>query len=916
MSGTLIAYQGFRAQSAVFRRTRGYDSDFSEVVFPVESFPAGFDFTPPQIGGRTLLPDLVVPDLGVIRARTSAAALPDFRAARRLDFAGTLVMAEVQDEEWQVVVHPLFVMRIDRIKQAESGRAMVRVTLGDARLFWGEGFLRRWSFNRVRGDGSVALDSVKFNREPLTRAEVASDVVRSLWSSPRLAVAPATWSAHTGPEEFPRYCPAAMALRKLCTEGNTLDPCLRLDGTVALHREGEGRAGWAPQGQGENVNPFPEHVRLSKQGQGQGYSVEPTHVPDYVVIAGGRRIASVALDECPPVLMVPRRVRAPVEVTNPDEGPGVDELRFEGPEVPRLLTEELVRELTGGRFGLDWLKRWIVQPAAYQHAVGLDAKVVKLLSTAWRLFQIPGAQVEQQDPDDGTPPASVDRTSELDPDRAAELAAGATGPARRAGSPGPRRPAAKPGPNAHVLPLLDRAETVGGKRLPVRVETFTWTTQHRVFDNNAGALGSILYRRSRLRSEIDATARETRQPHPISAREYGLDVPLTAAELLGDLVGQIPVSVEEVQAALDKMRTADRIKQQNASQGAAWEGLLLEEAKALDALNGTNQAELLDLAAKLLQFDKDIQQLRRDSAVLETTSSLFTSLRSTLDGSDAARARRERLRLEVAEDLRAIARKRQEQDRLASIGGDPAAVNKGTGAIIIRNLPRRADEGAQVYCAELGVVATSSLAGHIEPDGVPGPEAGVFKPMPVRTTFGAVVRPLADRPPPPSTGTREGPANLVPPGLGDEVTWFARAFRRGGARGAPPVLVRVEDVPHGQGLAIPREDLVELIPLEGAGNGAELELAAGEVAAETFNSPDRVEGATYTLARPWPVQCDGVVSSVEIRSRDTPVAGTGFETVVTVGGPNTPDPNPLRTVRVRPVLPRGNGDGTRREGLE
>mgnify|MGYP001565482610 CR=1 FL=1 len=107
-----------------------------------------------------------------------------------------------------------------------------------------------------------------------------------------------------------------------------------------------------------------------------------------------------------------------------------------------------------------------------------------------------------------------------------------------------------------------------------------------------------------------------------------------------------------------------------------------------------------------------------------------------------------------------------------------------------------------------------------------------------------------------------------------------------------------------------RPDLVELVPLEGGNNKGALDETARAVAEGVFGRPDRVEAAKYSVARPWPVNTDGVVAGVEIAMRPN---GKGFVTTIHVGS-DAPAIKPLDRTRVR-VRRGAASDGAAREGL-
>jgi len=159
--------------------------------------------------------------------------------------------------------------------------------------------------------------------------------------------------------------------------------------------------------------------------------------------------------------------------------------------------------------------------------------------------------------------------------------------------------------------------------------------------------------------------------------------------------------------------------------------------------------------------------------------------------------------------------------------------------------------------------------------------------------------------------TRLGPRcqtedDVIPVALGDDESYYTAAFRRTG-RGTGS-RVPLASVPEGQAVVLSQPDFVELVPIEGDGNRVDLDEQAERLALTRFLVADQVQTTRTTLARPWPVQCDGLVSSVEIAMRFKDGAPCGYETIVTSGGQA-----PAAKIRPRPRT--GNGGGARREGL-
>lgn len=868
MAGTLATYQGWPVRDVRFRRTRGWRADTSTLLLFAADFPAGFEFVTPAPGNLVRGRTQTRLDLGAIR--DARPPLP-LAGARRLEFAGSLVMAEVDraGKEFVVVVDPLYCISIETVRRSADGSlAMLLARLVDSRYFDAQGFVRRWSFNRRDAEANYAPDSVKAGGEPFSLAEVAEEVAKNLFSTPKLAHAPETWAEVRPAVELPRFAPATVALAKLAQEHGGGDLCLCLDGSVALWPPGEGRVGHAPKGDGaENSADLPRELFLDLQGTGQSRGTEATYPPDFVVIVGGLRVASVRMDDLEPVLVV------------------------EGQVVP--LTDETMQKLTGGRFGLAWLSVFVLAPQAYQNDAGLDPRVTQLLrEQAYRLWRIPGVEKDEpfQEAPRQSPLASGISDASAGFDQVvARLQRESRGQSNRV-----------KGPNAHLLPLRDRAETSAGRRLPVRVDTYRFTSVHRVMapTREIEALAGARRRMDELRQEIRQQARRKQKPDPwdgVSVSflfdERYASMP-ALHEALGDLSGR-GITREDFERAVGRQRLVDRIRDAAPQLAGEWEKELQKLAQLEGEAGGASRS-LLDLAREVVDFERSVGESR---SALETPD-------------EELRERAGELRDKIQDELRALDREREERDRRTQVGARRTQTEQT--AVFIRNLPRQLDPEARVYSAELGVIQTSDLSGHVAEEGVPVAEATSFVPKSPLVTFGAVLRPRAVAP---SSRVQTGGGSsgggggtVIPECLSDQESYYTAAFRRVARGSAGPI--ELATVPQGQGVPIERPDLVELVPLEGGGNKGALDETARAIAEGVFGRPDRVDAAKYSVARPWPVNTDGVVAGVEIAMRPN---GKGFVTTIHVGS-DAPAIKPLDRTRVR-VRRGGPSDGAAREGL-
>lgn len=841
MSGAVATYQGFPCRDVRFRRTRGWRADSTSVLLFAADFPQGFQFVTPSPGAfaRLRLQTSARPDLAAIRGQRRRPAPREIPKERRLEFSGALVLAEVDQEgrEFLVTIDPLFCVSLETVRRnADGSIAIVRAKLVDARYFATHGFLRRWSFNRTDAEANYAKDSIKPDGKPFTLGDVAQEVAGNLFLTPSLARYPASWDESQPAVEFARFSSATAALLRLTQEHGTEPVCLNLDGSVALWESGEGRVGYAESGKGAgNGRAFPRGMQVYLNGTGQSRGVEATYPPDWVVVVGGLRVATVRMDDLDPVLVIDNE--------------------------PIPLTEETVKKLTKGKYGLAWLNKFVLAPQAYQNAVDIDPRVVQLLrEQAYRLWRIP--QVEKEVKTKGQKGSSREK-----------------------------------GPNAHLLPLRSRAETVAGKRLPVRIDTYRFASVHRAMapPKAIQQIASAKQQLRELKRQIQAQARKAAKPDPWHSVEafYGFQDKYVSPRLLYAMTGlrSHQVSYEQFQQMVSRARLLDRIQEVSPGLAGRYDQLLGQLFEIEQQQGGIGKT-LYELAKEVVAFEKEVAESRD---ILETPD-------------EEARERAEELRNKVQDELRAIDRQRREQGTRTQLGAQPRV--KDQTAVFLRNLPRKLDPGARVYSAELGIVRTGELSGHLKEEGVPIAEATSFVRKSPLVYFGAVLRPRADTPSQrPITGSsRTKSETKIPEVLSDTESYYTAAFKR--VTGGRAEQVELSAVPKGQGVPLDRHDLVELVPLDGRSNRHKLDETARAVALSLFRKAEKVEAAKYSIARPWPVNCDGVVSGVEIVMRPN---GKGFITTIYTGG-EAPLLDPFGRTRVR-VRRGAPSDGAAREGL-
>lgn len=894
MAGMVGTFQGLVLRSVTFTRSRGWGADTSVVEAIV---PGGFDVEAPKLD--TVVRAIDKPDLGAVEV-DSAPPVAGREAtldpgANRLEPAGYLVLAEsidgleaqesqIERGPWKLAIGPLFVRNVDEVKVSTggidgttgAGPRIVRIELVDERYFWPRGVVSRWSFNRRIGSGKFALDahkpgSTQENPIPYSKREIADMCAKALPRQPELAAAPAGWADQKGPVELPRWGRAADCLAQLAQGSGLEDPCLRLDGKIGLHEPGDGKLGFAPNGEGANTEDLPSSLVLWKDGGGDGRVSEPSWPEPFALVVGGERIATVAVDDAEPVLMLPPDNRI----------------------VP--LNEKNVRTLTGGVYGLGWLARFVLRPSAYQSNVNIDPETAAILADqAWKLWRL----------------RDVVRRAD------GELVD-------------------EPGPNAHLLPLRDRAETdSSGRRLPAQVETYRFVPVHHALKGNPtlGRLNEV----RRLASEV----RETITPEVAAGKKKpanGSVLSTLDAKDVGSIFGNSGlVSLEEFQDALNRAREMDQWRgtPNGDAISESLKTLALEQLQLEEEAGGfSGRDELLLAAYEVLEVEAQLEETDAASGPIDSGDPfrLSKALQDPANKAikDALAAKLKALSEKIASE-REEKRTREEETGLAF----GVAASEDVGLVRYTNQRRKVDAGATVVSEAAGVIRTSDLAGLVSPDRVGDLSRAHFEPAPVRFVFGATMRPRVDVPPPPAGGSptsdptagppaddstndlgdqaATGGQNSIPSVLSDQESYYVSGWERTGRGVATPKKVGGDDgVPLDQAVRLEDPDLVELVALDGKSNRSKLDDLAQARAREAFSAPDVVRSRRLVVGHLWPVQCDGVVRAVEIRTRFEAGVPCGYETLIATGGSTAPVPAQVGDT----VVGRGRGRAAEREGL-
>lgn len=918
--GSALLFQGFACVDGEISLARGFQASISVVDVWVRGWHEGFLVEAP---GPDATPPATPPDTDLALASAIAAgqaSVGEPPSATQLPWSGWLTWAEWDFGSSRVIAHqagPMMLVSAQEVRRSGDGAiSRVRLELADPRWLIGAGVLRRSSFNRRSAAGVPVADSLRPpDGVPWTSAEIAAEIVASLRGGWSLGRSPQRLSAEAPGMEFAPVGQALGALGDVVRRYSLEEPCPAWGRPVLeLYEPGEAAAlGGSDPLAGLTLDQLPRELALWLRGVGQSHRAELGWPADYVLVRGGDRIATARVDNAVPVLKLPdpNPLLGIVGGAQPPDGGSPLEPGY------HPLTETLIRRLTGGRKGLEWLHSWLFTDRTHQGVDGVTRSLAALLDDqAYRLFQVPGVLARLTD---------------------AEAAALLEIAARTGGAAPDLRP--RPGPNAHLLPMLDRAELQGDRRVPVTVETFHVEPVNVMFQERDERIGRYQRARAfmhRLKEEIQRSARlkgAYADPWGVQVQRLPYTLPpLTAGtlrEALSDLIGEgVPFS--EVANGVAQARLLNRI-------GKVEPRFAQEYERAMRTVMELEEADrdlLLDAGKLIVELE---QRLEAGQSLLGDP--IFGPLAT----SDRALSRRpqelETLRRRVLELVRDREVRRADRARkyLAS-GSDPSRVRPMT-KLIHENRDRDVDVGAGVEDAYAGVVRTSRMAVWAD-DPVRSELAGaVAIPKPVRITFGCVVRPRRDvalvvGPARTPTGsvvvTADNGRDAIPTARSSErESIYVAAFRRGGANepiglGAvnpPPYPVELAPQPIAddalqrvleRGVVIDAPQLVELIPLgkAEAPDAFELLRAARQVAAGPVHRRSVVRADTRTFARPWPVRLDGIVAKVTIAMRE---GGAGFTTTVTVGS-SEGALDPLRT-RVRPAGGgRAERDARGREG--
>jgi len=872
VAGTEATFCGLPVLEARLVRAPGTEPSGGTLRLLLPGFPAGWSFpaavreAAPSLGGATA----VAPSVNTARVPTGVAQV--------MGLVADLVAGEVADREWgPVVVRELVV----RAVEADRALGVVDLQVADARVFWTRGALDRWVFNRKKANGDLAEDTLRANGDAWSLEQVVREVVApATWGSPEVRRLPASWSTLRPALELPRRCSPKAALDALCEQFRAV-VTLGWDGSVSIWAEGEG-----------DLPPLPDD-----QVAEDLYTREHTFAPPVLLVVGGVRIATVAIDGWEPVLDLDGQI-VPLE-----EGVALllrgDTRTDPSQPMPRATEEEMAA-----------VRRHVLRSAAGQARPDWSPRMVRILGQqAYRLWRIPGAETF----------------------------------------------------NRHLLPLLDRAETdAAGHRLPVLVETYRWrlrVTPLRATTSGPRPAGES---RAQIEADIErlrallGSVTNPRERDQIEARIRDLEARATATGAQSQAERDQALALEQL------ARVTGSAPNRTTSSLAASAGEILDPIlNALLGLGAPQSADgtdarftgLLDRALNLAQADSDepvgaagvragaaeaerylraleragdrgkevLEAYRRlvqaQAAVAREGGLLYTGdldlavAEALLEEAKANRgdliaagqadnsegvAKARRALLERAERLRA--------DRLRT-GGDPTAGRAEPELALAAHLvndPRLPDPDARVYDANAGVVQTGAAAGWVVDPAVPSATDTELDPMPVRVVFGATLRPRL-----PGARVQTGGQaldNVVPEvALTDRETYYETAWEVA----SPGQVSRVtRALAPGEALTIPAPDLEERITLNGTTNAGDLDREAERLAREASRRPMVVEGERRTYLRPWLVEPSAVVAEVTLALqpgimgwRTSYVSGTARGPAAGGGQTRTRAPAQVRALR-------------------
>lgn len=1017
MAGTLVWYQGFLASACSFRRSTGFAPDGTVLEIPAVQFPAPFDVEapgPPGAPGEvaddagTALDDAqkkaLLPKLGALQealARTQVGTpdpptadvlgvggqgfdLASQSAEAALKFVGDLVFAESVPADptdpggvtkWTLTVPNLFVVSVDKQRPREP-TGKVSVSLTDIRAFWDAGAILVYAWNQVDKDGNAIPDTVKEDGELYTLREIVEEIVKYLPGAQGVEAVPESWDELTPELKFPALYRARDALVEIVSQFQVRF-ALHFDNSVGFYTPGEGPVGetlTGPDIGGGNELPFSARDVQDAGGSGEQAGRELRYPFDHVIVVGGERIASVAIDCWRPVLMIEDEVM-PIEA-------GVAELLHPPTDLANKLVEreaqfQAIREARqAGRAPaqevLDGLQTLTDEVRALRRQALLDGT---LKATDEDMLFVRRLVLR---------PDMLRSSPELTPYAREVLEKDAY---KLWQLPGIK------GYNKHLPPILKRAETSDGIDLPVQVETFRWTMLETklsvsAFGDRILPEGQLLSEQRRAVARLQEQVADIRRAFELKISAglgFGGEVSVdeeVQAELQGNTFGFASVAqIQDVSIAIDRIvrdvhgdfgaglaevirevqadagltaaHTAAGLVRLSETQRAASNGLALLwpalRARAAQDQGTTFDQDANAYEARLLQLSEARAGLD-DLTEPETDAFDIQLAQKLIEIGEAKRADLSTVGL-IAQAVQIL---RQRITAILDFQAEQSGTRTGREETfpLVRhpvNLDREVDPTARLVDADLGLIRTVEPAGHLDRTAVLSLDGRTLVPRAVRVTFGTHVSPKRSGARPRPTGPDplcgpddQGrftlkPQNIIPQALLDaearddlnervyyqafqrKVSGYRNVFADDGVTvlAQIPIVealpIKLSQVPEGGALPIQRSDLIERIRLNNDTNRSQLDDTARALAAAAFARATGYTGQRLLFLRPRRVNPNGLISGVEVSTR---AGAVGIQTLVVLGREDEPFTQDNKTrVRKAPSPNKGAPDGAESRGF-
>ena len=475
MSGWSAQYQGFNLRTIAFRRSPGDVADSFQataiVSKPVDTVDSGSGKRPAD-PAKPAQPTLNIPGLSADGEGQPnlQLALEDFIAPAAPQPAsfhrtGDLEFREALGGELfePPPIKSIVMVGIEK-QSADRDEGEIILTLTDSRIWWERGYLERWRFNVAAVDGGLATDTTNEKTgSAWTLAEIAEYVISRIGKGHKLTRVPPRWVEVFRPGfVFARFSQAKRALAEII-ERFPARIVLHLDNTVGIYESGEGgsrnaeanptgRASGFDYGDGSGANSIEIPLKHLRPGPDNTLGRELGLPPEHVLVVGGERWASISVDWWEPVLRIKgdlyslsegfallvrgqKLLRAQEELEDIRRKARVNKIPQDVAIRAAKRLKKSIDDFFGGPEGraskaeLLWLQRWVLRPDGFQVFGGKQSRLDLALAfevlsrDAYRLWRCPFSETNM----------------------------------------------------LHTAPLSNRAESSGGTRAPILIETYKWT---------------------------------------------------------------------------------------------------------------------------------------------------------------------------------------------------------------------------------------------------------------------------------------------------------------------------------------------------------------------------------------------------------------------------------------------------------